>query len=326
MCDETCLRILQGTKVLRSSKEKGKGNIHIVDLHFCLQLRLCFLLFKMDLQPILNDCSLPSAACAPVSGGDINPAFSLDHRGARYFLKVNDALRFPNMFVTERNGLLTLSDASFRTPAVLRCGVAGGKQYLLMEWINTGRRTADFWKTFGRSLAALHAKDQAAFGWHEHNYIGSLVQRNDVCDRWPDFFRQYRVMPLVKMLRDSGKYTATDVSNAEKFCDTIDDIFPEEKPSLVHGDLWSGNFMVDKNNQPLLIDPAVYCGHREMDIGMTKLFGGFDDIFYREYCNVFPLQKGWEERMPVSQLYPLLVHAVLFGGSYVNRTIAIVNR
>jgi len=278
----------------------------------------------MNLQPILDDCLLSSATYAPVHGGDINLAFSLRHHGSRYFLKVNDALRFPNMFDAEQRGLQALSNASFRTPAVLKCGVADGNQYLLLEWIDTGKRTADFWQTFARSLASLHAKDQSSFGWHEDNYIGSLVQRNKASDQWPEFFRQYRLLPLVKMLKDSGKYTTADVRLAEKFGDSIGDIFPDEKPSLLHGDLWSGNFMVDNNNQPLLIDPAVYCGHREIDIGMTKLFGGFDEIFYEEYCNAFPLQKGWNDRLKISQLYPLLVHAVLFGGSYVSQTLAIL--
>jgi len=278
----------------------------------------------MNLQPILNDCSLSSAAYTPVQGGDINLAFSLTHQGNRYFLKVNDASRLPNMFITEQHGLEALSNASFKTPAVLKCGMAGGSQYLLLEWIDTGRRTPDFWRVFGRSLAALHAKDQPSFGWHEHNYIGSLVQCNDRNDRWPEFFRLSRLLPLVKMLRDSGKYSSADVVLAEKFGNTIGDIFPEEKPSLLHGDLWSGNFIADMHNEALLIDPAVYCGHREMDIGMTKLFGGFDEIFYDEYCNALPLQKGWQQRLQVSQLYPLLVHAVLFGGSYVSQTLAIL--
>lgn len=278
----------------------------------------------MSLQPILDDLELSSATYSAVPGGDINEAFSLSHHGSRYLIKVNDAARFPNMFVAEKNGLKALSDASFRTPAVLKCGAATGKQYLLLEWIDTGRRTPAFWETFGRSLANLHAREQPSFGWHEDNYIGSLVQRNNTCDRWRDFFEQYRIMPLVRMLRDAAKYTAADVLHAEKFCKAAGDIFPEEMPSLLHGDLWSGNFMTDKNNQPVLIDPAVYCGHREIDIAMTKLFGGFDPIFYSEYCNAFPLEHGWEKRLPVSQLYPLLVHAVLFGGTYVTQTLTIV--
>jgi len=280
----------------------------------------------MSLQPILDDCSLSSATYSAVPGGDINRAFLLRHQGSRYFVKVNDAVRFPNMFVAEKNGLQALSNGSFRTPAVLKCGVAAGKQYLLLEWIDTGRHTVAFWEVFGRSLANLHAQEQSSFGWHEDNYIGSLVQRNNICNNWVDFFTQYRVMPLVKMLRDSTMYSAADVLQAEKFCAVAGNIFPGEKPSLLHGDLWSGNFMVDGNGKPVLIDPAVYCGHREIDIGMTKLFGGFDPIFYNEYCNSFPLEKGWEERLPASQLYPLLVHAVLFGGAYVTQTLTIVKR
>jgi len=280
----------------------------------------------MNLQSILNACSLPLATYSPVTGGDINSAFLLKNKGDKYFLKVNDATRFPNMFVAESDGLSALSNSPCRIPKVLKCGEADGKQYLLLEWIESSSATPDFWKTFGASLAGLHLLEQPSFGWQEHNYIGSLVQRNDPSDNWAEFFGRRRIMPLVKSLRDVGRYSNTDVAMAERFLERADTMFPPEEPCLLHGDLWSGNFMVDTNQKPVLIDPAVYAGHREVDIGMTKLFGGFDDIFYDAYHDTFPLEKGWQQRLPFSQLYPLLVHAVLFGGSYVSQTLAILKR
>jgi len=280
----------------------------------------------MNLQSILDDCSLSSATCSAVQGGDINQAFLLTNKSARYFLKVNDATKFPNMFVAESNGLKALSRSSCRIPEVLKGGVAEGKQYLLLEWIDSGRPTLDFWKVFGRSLANLHLAEQLSFGWTENNYIGSLIQRNDPSENWTEFFCRHRIMPLVKVLRDTGRYATENVTVAENFCNKIGNVFPVEKPSLLHGDLWSGNFMVDANKMPVLIDPAVYCGHREIDIGMTKLFGGFDNIFYESYHDTFPLEKGWQQRLPFSQLYPLLVHAVLFGGGYVGQTLSVLKK
>jgi protein-ribulosamine 3-kinase len=280
----------------------------------------------MDLQAILDDCALPSATYASVSGGDINTAFVLTDKDGKYFLKVNDAAKFPNMFITESNGLKALSKSQFRIPEVVKCGIADGKQYLLLEWVDSGRPASDFWETFGTSLANLHLLEQSSFGWVENNYIGSLVQHNDRCEDWATFFSEQRIMPLVKFLRDANHYSTAEVTVAERFCRKAGNLFPVEEPCLLHGDLWSGNFVTDTKNMPVLIDPSVYSGHREIDIGMTKLFGGFDDIFYEAYHDTFPLEKGWQHRLPFSQFYPLLVHAVLFGGSYVSQTLSILKR
>jgi len=121
----------------------------------------------------------------------------------------------------------------------------------------------------------------------------------------------------VKKLFDAGDLSAKDIRDADLFCNNLRIIFPAEPPSLLHGDLWAGNYMIISTGYAAIFDPAVYCGHREMDIGMTKLFGGFDQRFYEAYNETNPLEKGWENRLPVTQLYPLLVHAVLFGGHYI---------
>ena len=133
-------------------------------------------------------------------------------------------------------------------------------------------------------------------------------------------------MPLVKTLFDSGRFSLKDVDNANSFCKNLREIFPAESPSLLHGDLWGGNFLITAPGKAAIFDPAVYFGHREMDIGMTKLFGGFDQRFYDAYNEIYPLEKGWEKRLPLTQLYPLLVHAVLFRGHYISQARAIIKQ
>jgi len=126
-------------------------------------------------------------------------------------------------------------------------------------------------------------------------------------------------MRLVMQLFNSNAFSKKDVTAAEKLCEKLNEVLPLEPPALLHGDLWSGNFMVTANGYAAIFDPAVYYGHREMDIGMTKLFGGFDQPFYDAYEEVYPLEKGWKQRLQLAQLYPILVHAILFGGHYIDK-------
>jgi fructosamine-3-kinase len=164
----------------------------------------------------------------------------------------------------------------------------------------------------------MHKQPQEYFGSNEDNYIGSLEQDNDPHDEWHSFYTECRIRPLVKKLFDAGDFSATDIRDADIFCHKLKTIFPGEPPSFLHGDLWAGNYMITSSGYASIFDPAVYCGHREMDIGMTKLFGGFDQRFYEAYNEIYPLEKEWEKRLPITQLYPLLVHAVLFDGHYIS--------
>lgn len=267
---------------------------------------------------ILDDCGLIAANCKPVHGGDINRAFCLEDGARKYFLKINDAQRYPGMFEKEARGLLALHDSSpLRVPKIIRTGICDQEQYLLTEWIESGKPRSSFWQDFGAGLAILHKKQQLKFGWGEDNYIGSLIQQNQPSPSWHVFYAEFRILPLVKKLFESGAFNRQDLLEAEAVCKKLEHIFPPESPSLLHGDLWSGNFMVGVNGEAIIFDPAVYCGHREMDLGMTNLFGGFDSRFYHGYQELYPLENGWQQRLPLTQLYPLLVHAVLFGGHYV---------
>lgn len=281
----------------------------------------------MLLQTVINDCGVAITRYERVHGGDINSSYCLYGAGAKYFLKVNDAKRYPDMFEQEATGLDQLRNSIILTiPSVIKCGVIYDQQYLLLEWLEPGHPGSDFWENFGAAIAKMHKQPQSCFGWTADNYIGSLTQPNTQYDAWGLFYTECRIMPLVKKLFDAGAFTYRDVIAAENLCKNFDLLFPQEPPALLHGDLWSGNFMTTAGGNAAIYDPAVYYGHREMDMGMTKLFGGFHERFYTAYNDAFPLEKDWLQRLPLTQLYPLLVHAVLFGGHYVESSRGIIKQ
>ena len=273
----------------------------------------------MSLQDIFKDCSLIVQHYQQVHGGDINKAYCLFTSTGKYFLKMNDAENFPAMFEKEAQGLdLLRNNCTLDIPQIIKAGVCNEQQYLLMEWLEKGAPKKDMWENFGTGFAMMHKEPQEYFGLNEDNYIGSLKQKNERHTEWYSFYAECRIMPLARKLFETGKFSQTDINDAEVFCPYLKSIFPPEPPSLLHGDLWTGNYLISSSGNPAIFDPAVYFGHREMDIGMTKLFGGFDQRFYKVYNETYPLEKGWEKRLPVTQLYPLLVHAVLFGGHYIS--------
>lgn len=279
-----------------------------------------------QLQPILSRLSFKTSNVVPVQGGDINKAYCLHTADNKYFLKVNDAARHPGMFEKEATGLKALARYStFHIPEVIAFGAAGNLQYLMLEWLEPGDPDAGTWKTFGQQLAQMHSVTYKLFGFTD-NYLGTYLQKNTWTATWPEFYAAYRILPLTRLLHDEGQIEKDVVVQAENFYGKMGNLFPDEKPALLHGDLWNGNFITLQNSRTALIDPAVYYGHREMDIGMTKLFGGFDNGFYDSYNATNPLVKGWEHRLPYTQLYPLLFHAWVFGGSYISRVKEILKR
>lgn len=281
----------------------------------------------MNVQRLLSDAGIEVQSVHPVRGGDINLSYRIVAGNQQYFIKLNDASRYPEMMRKEVDGLHALrQNSSFKIPDVVGYGVSEQYQYLLLEWIERGSSQKIFWDNFGKQLAEMHLRHQEYFGFAKDNYIGSLKQTNTPHQKWSDFYATCRIMPLVRLLFDQGRLSSADIKSASQLCLKLDDLFPAEPPALLHGDLWSGNYMTGNSGEPVLIDPAVYFGHREMDLGMTRLFGGFDDRMYESYQDVYPLQKGWQQRMECSQLYPVLVHAVLFGGGYVSRVKEILKR
>jgi fructosamine-3-kinase len=272
----------------------------------------------MAVEMILKACELNGLDFKPLTGGDINLCYYVKDKSRRYFLKINDAGRYPEMFQKERNGLETLRDQTgLKIPTVIKTGILYHQQFLLMEWMEHGQSKTGSWKNFGEGLAGMHKRPQAYFGFDEDNYIGNLPQINTPSLTWKEFYSTCRIQPLIKMLFDKSSISRQTIKASESFSNQLDTIFPAEPAAFLHGDLWSGNFLFTTQGQAALYDPAVYYGHREMDIGMTKLFGGFNPEFYTSYQESYPLEKGWEKRLEYSQIYPLLVHAALFGGHYI---------
>jgi fructosamine-3-kinase len=257
-----------------------------------------------------------------VGGGSINDALQLETADGHYFVKRNNASRFPGMFEAEMKGLrLLAAHSTFVIPNVIAQETEDDTAFLLMEYLEPGYTN---WKSAGTTLAALHRQTADRFGLDHDNYIGSLTQRNTQHVTWPDFFANERILPQVQLALKADVLNHTDLLRAESFCKRVNELFPEEAPALLHGDLWIGNFLFTPKG-PSIYDPAVYYGHREMDIAMTKLFGGFDGQFYRSYNEAFPLEKSWEERVRYCNLYPLLVHVNLFGGGYVREVRSVLS-
>ena len=257
---------------------------------------------------------------SPVGGGSINQAFQLITPSGKAFCKVNSATKFPHLFEGEVKGLELIGQQGLiKTPAVTDHFNINDHQVLLLEWIEEGPRTEAFWTTFGAQLAALHQVRNSYFGLDHNNYMGSVPQYNKPFDSWTAFFRDQRLRPLVAQCAGLQLLDKKHQQLFEHLFTNLPDLFEEEAPCLLHGDLWSGNFMCDQNEQPVLIDPAVYYGHRSIDLGMTTLFGGFNPLFYQSYQYHYPLPANYVEQWQVCNLYPLLIHLMLFGRSYLSQ-------
>jgi len=263
----------------------------------------------------------------PVGGGSINDSYRLETSEGPFFVKVNSADHFPSMFEAEADGLKRLAaTGTIRVPQVIATGEDHDDSYLLLEGVKGGLKTTAFWEAFGRALARLHRNTNACFGLERDNWIGTLEQVNTPGTDWPAFFIQHRLEALVRTACDRQRIGMGEALRFERLYVKLPSLFPPEPPALLHGDLWSGNFLCDEHDRPVLIDPAVYYGHREMDIAMTRLFGGFDTAFYVAYNAESPLEQGWEERVDLCNLYPLLVHVNLFGGGYAQQVGAVLRR
>jgi fructosamine-3-kinase len=253
-----------------------------------------------------------------VGGGDINEAFHVVLKdGSEAFVKTRgDASR--GEYSAEAAGLRWLAEpGALRTPRVL----ALDEGYLVLEWIEPGRLDATGEQELGRGLAATHAAGARSFGEFAdaggQSRFGSLELSNEPAADWPTFYAERRLRPLARLARERGALGANAVDAVGRVCDRLADLSgPAEPPARLHGDLWAGNVLADPRGRPWLIDPSAYGGHREVDLAMLRLFGGPAERVFASYQEVAPLATGWEERVGLYQLLPLLVHALLFGGSY----------
>lgn len=258
-----------------------------------------------------------------VGGGCINQGYKISGNGSSYFVKLNQASQV-EMFAAEALGLEQMYDTQTITvPKPICWGVAGNFCYIVLQWLDLGGSNSHAWEEMGRQLAAMHKIGKSdRFGWDRNNTIGSTPQINTWIDNWADFFAEERIGYQLKLAKRRGGSFPDTNKVIEAVKEHLADRQPQ--PSLVHGDLWSGNAAVTTDGEPVILDPATYYGDREVDIAMSELFGGFPTAFYRGYNQVWELDKGYRQRKTIYNLYHILNHFNLFGGGYAsqaNRTI-----
>ena len=282
----------------------------------------------MYLRKVLSETIFANAdKIQKISGGDINAAYKFSNGTDDFFIKLNNADQYPELFQKEANGLDELrANSAFKIPEIIHVGKHPNTQFLILEFLPSGNLKQNSWKNFAENLAAMHKVSQKYFGFYEHNYLGTQKQDNSPKNSWAEFYSESRIEPSMKQAFDKGVFEQPYLKKAENICSKFSEIFPEEPSSLLHGDLWNGNYHVLQSGEITLIDPAVYYGHREIDLGMAFLFGGFDEEFYQIYSEHYPLEPGFEQRYEISQLYPLIFHAIRFGGSYTGHVKRILDK
>ncbi|SNR40754.1 Fructosamine-3-kinase [Lutibacter agarilyticus] len=261
-----------------------------------------------------------------ISGGSINETYKVSTTTHTFFVKLNSATIFKNGFKEEVLGLQFLEKNNALVPEIIFEGNFENDIFLVLEWVENGEKTANFWRNFAEQLTNLHQQTNTKFGLDHSNSIGELFQKNNYCETFSDFFIENRLNPQVKLAFETNKLQQKHLKQFEELYAEIPAIFPVEKPSAVHGDLWSGNFICSNNEKAVLIDPAVYYGHREMDIAMSQLFGWFSTEFYHNYQEILPLAPCFNLRNNFYNLYPLLVHLNLFGKSYLGNIENIITK
>ncbi|MTI39030.1 fructosamine kinase family protein [Fulvivirga lutimaris] len=261
-----------------------------------------------------------------VGGGCINYTGSINTKNHSYFIKWNKAKEFPQIFNKEAQGLNLLNQGILRIPQVIDHYDGDEFSCLLLENIQPAPKSIDYWQILGEGLAHQHKITSKKYGLSHNNYAGSLLQDNSESEDWIEFFISNRLKPQVKLAREKGLMDEQVSKKFEQLYKQLDSLLEIGPPALLHGDLWSGNVMVDEKGRPVLIDPAVYYGNREVDLAMTKLFGGFDTSFYEAYLSTYPTSGGLDARIDIYNLYPLLIHLNLFGRGYINQILFTLER
>jgi fructosamine-3-kinase len=260
-----------------------------------------------------------------VSGGCINQGYAVTGNDHTYFVKLNSASQVA-MFEAEALGLQKmLQTATICVPSPICWGTVAGSAYLVLEWLELSRGNSDSWEEMGRQLAAMHSHtSNKGFGWDINNTIGSTPQINTWTADWSKFYTQNRLDYQFKLAKRQGGHFLQQ----ERLLAAIPELIANYQPqsSLVHGDLWGGNVAFTASGKPVIFDPATYFGDREVDVAMTQLFGGFPTAFYRGYNEVFPLDPGYDQRKTLYNLYHILNHFNLFGGSYQSQANGMIDR
>ena len=261
-----------------------------------------------------------AAGATVVGGGSINQAFRVCGEGGPLFVKINDADALP-AFEAEAEGLAALeAGGGIAVPATVALGCAGDTSYLVLEWVELGGKTTAAQARLGTGLARQHRNTAESFGWHRANTIGATLQTNTPTPSWQEFLGDQRLGYQLSLAAQQG-FPEAGLARGRRLLGRLEEFFQGRNPeaSLLHGDLWSGNWGADSAGTPLIYDPAVYYGDREADLAMTRLFGGFGGAFYSAYEREWPLDAGWEARVDLYNLYHLLNHYNLFGASYLQQ-------
>ena len=260
-----------------------------------------------------------------IGGGTIADSQIIQTKGgAKYFMKFYN--ENSEIVKCETNGLHEIEKSnSIRVPKI----IGYDKNFLILEFIEEGKRGIDFFENFAHKLAEMHRNNAEIHGFYEDNFIGSNIQKNiPQFYNWIDFFWENRLLFQFKLAEKNNFVSYEFQKLFNKLEKNVHKILEgtEEKPALIHGDLWSGNFLCDSSGEPVLIDPAIYFGHREAELAMTKMFGGFTPEFYEAYNYAYPLVHDWEYRIDLYKLYHVLNHLNLFGHGYFSQVISILKK
>lgn len=261
---------------------------------------------------------------ARLGGGDVAESYRCELADGRTVFAKTHRSPPPGFFTTEAAGLRWLREAgAVAVPEVLAVsdGEVALPPMLVLEWIDEGRSRATTEVELGRALARLHRSGAPSFGREDRRTTGSRALPNDPCDTWVEFYATRRLEPLHRLASEAGALSDRTLRDLRRVVDGLDDLGgPREPAARLHGDLWAGNRLVDRDGRSWLIDPAAHGGHREFDLAMMRLFGGYGADCFAAYHDEFPLAEGWEQRVPLHQLAPLVVHAIKFGGGYAAAT------
>jgi fructosamine-3-kinase len=262
---------------------------------------------------------------ASVRGGDVAVAYAVEVAdGRRVFAKTHPAAP-PGFFTTEASGLAWLRAAdAIAVPEVLAVSDEPPNR-LVLEWIDEGGSRPRNERDFGVALARMHRAGAPVFGREDRRTTGSRGLPNDPCATWAEFYANNRLLPLARLARDGRVLDPATISDLELLAGRLDAFDDDEPPARLHGDLWAGNRLVDVEGRSWLIDPAAHGGHREFDLAMMRLFGGFGEESFGAYSEAYPLESGWADRVSLHQIAPLVVHAIKFGGGYVGAATAAIS-
>jgi fructosamine-3-kinase len=264
----------------------------------------------------------PIGSPQAISGGYINQGYRLNGENSNYFVKFNDSSLLP-MFESEALALLEINAlAKIKAPLPISYGTVDQYSYLILEWLNLSPGNAFSWYEMGKQLANMHLSPMGKlYGWERSNFIGNTPQNNYPTEVWADFFAEQRIAHQLKIAKGTFKNTEKTIEQVRKLLKNH-----QPTPSLVHGDLWSGNSGFTSNSEPIILDPAIYYGDREVDIAMTELFGGYPANFYRGYNSIVPLDIQYQKRKFIYNLYHILNHYNLFGSRYLIQAEQTINQ